>query len=215
MTEVVLRRPVEVEAMERALEEALMLRGERDDLLWQRTVDWQRIQKHADDSRGGGSGEAASDDVIEDRIGDATAARYHDEVQALARRILADLQRWQKIASIVLPPQPRKLQGRDMLAAQVAAEGWCVSCWRDEQTLVPIPVKASGPQKGQPYYTDLCRFCGGWKGEHGQVPPIDILQRHHDGRRITRKAAPTGKGQVFAQGMRQGISGFRLQVPEQ
>lgn len=187
--EMVLRRPQAVEALEDALATAQALRGEHLDLLWQRTVDWQRVRHMADrGERGGGSGEAASDDAIEERIGDAAAARYHDEVQTLVRRVTADLARLHRIAGIVIPAQPRRLQGRDMLAAQVAADGWCVSCWRDEQALVPIAVRASGPQKGRPYYTDLCRFCGGWKAEHGQVPPIDVVQRHHDGRRITRKA---------------------------
>lgn len=159
------------------------------DVLWQRTVDWQRIEKISNETRGGGSGEAASEDVIADRIGDATASRYHDEVAHLVKALHDSAARLARIHQIVMPGQPRRLQGKDMLVTQVAADGWCVSCWRHDQTLVPIALRTSGPDKGKAYYRDRCRFCGGWKAEHGQDPNMDTLERHHDGRRIVKRTA--------------------------
>jgi hypothetical protein len=160
------------------------------DLLWQRTSDWERMQ--TDPTPQGeyeGVERIQSDLEAEDRAGDAAAARYKHELRTLASRLRNDLGRLVQIDETVVRAQPKKLLGRDMLLAQVAAEGWCVSCWRDDQHLVPIEKRASGPQKGSPYYRDLCRFCGGWKAEHGQEPPLDVLQRRHDGRRMQRTAS--------------------------
>lgn len=173
-----------MQALEDDLRRTLLLFPDKADLMWSRTVDWQRIRPPSTEERGGGSGGAASDQAVEDRLGDAAAARYHDELKALVRRLTTDLRRLQRIAGIVLPAQPRKIQGRDMLAAQVAAEGWCVSCWRDDQYLHPI----EKDPKGHKRHRDLCRFCGGWKAEHGDLPPMDVLRRLHEGRRIRVKA---------------------------
>ena len=182
------RRPQAVVALEDALTPLADALAAKGDVLWRRTVDWQRLQQQSHDQRGGGKGDGLTDDDLDEILGDAAASRYHTEVADLFRRMAADATRLQRLMQIVVPSQPSKPKGKDMLAAQVAAEGWCVSCWRDDQALVPIAVRTSGPDKGRPYYRDLCRFCGGWKAEHGTIPSLDVVQRHHDGRRIQRKA---------------------------
>lgn len=155
-------------------------------LVWQRAEDWTRIEKTSgDSSRGGGLAEAVNDDALRDRIDDRRAGAYQAELDTLTKRIVADLTRLQVILTDCSRTRADTLGSRDLLAAQAGAAGWCVSCWRNDQTLTPIDTRPSG----QAYYRDLCRFCGQWKAEHGQVPPMAILKMRHDGRRITVAAA--------------------------
>jgi hypothetical protein len=163
------------------------------DLTWDRVSDWTVTgQMPSRGERGGGMADGEPDDRIDDRKEDAAAARYHDELSALTRRLEADLHRIVRIIGICCPT-PTRLASRDMLSAQVAADGWCVSCWKDDQNLTPITMTTGGG-KPRPRYKDRCRFCGEWKAEHGQDPPLPILQLMHDGRRITTAAIERAMG---------------------
>jgi len=133
------------------------------------------------------------DERIDDRKDDAAAARYHAELSTLTKRIDADLHRLRRIIGICCPSPTKGLASRDMLSAQVAADGWCVSCWKDDQNLTPITMTTGGG-KPRPRYKDRCRFCGEWKAEHGQDPPVAILQLMHEGRRITTAAIERAMG---------------------
>lgn len=177
-------------ALARLLDELDMLRPrliKTGDLMWSRTSDWVKAQQPKNGERGGGTS-APSDERIFDLMGDRQASRYHDEVKSIVNRMAADADRLRQIIEIADQRQPRQIAGKDMLATQVAAAGFCVSCWRNDQHCVEIEIRTSGPAAGQPYYRDLCRFCGGWKAEYGDIPQLDVVQRHYDGRRITRPA---------------------------
>lgn len=176
--------PIEALTNELALTLAV-LKSEQGPLIWQRAKDWTRVDQIATDStRGGGVGEAASDTQIEDRHLDAIASRYHAELDKLTDRIAADLHRLRRISTITSPAPARTLASKELLAAQVAADGWCISCWRDDQHLHPISKRPNG----DPYYTDLCRACGEWKATNGELPPLDVLKTRHAGGRVRVKA---------------------------
>lgn len=120
-----------------------------------------------------------------DRRDAAAAARYKTELTTLTRRIEADLTRLGRIIGICNPPTPKNLQARDMQVAQVEADGWCGSCWRDDQHLEPV---AEGRYRGR------CRPCGDWRGENGADPPVPLLKLRHSGRRITTAAVAKALG---------------------
>lgn len=107
---------------------------------------------------------AATLRLVDRRI--ATLNRFAD---ALLRDVVA----WS-------PPTTDRLEPRDT-AAPTAPPGWCTSCWRDDRTHVEVTCRPDG----QPYYADLCRFCGSFRREYAQLPPLKILKAHHQGRRIT------------------------------
>lgn len=71
--------------------------------------------------------------------------------------------------------RPRRLGTREQTAAQVAADGWCRSCYR-VGVFEPITRRDGG--KGDPFYADLCRWCGSHRGTLHQ-PPVDMLRLHH------------------------------------
>ena len=158
---------------------------EHGELVWQRAHDWTvQGRMPANGVRGGGLSDPDAgelDDRQAERAEDRKAARYQAELETLTARMDADLARLQAIIGICCPSPSRSVAQGDMLAAQVAADGWCVSCWRDDQALVPITLRASGV----PVFRDLCRWCGDWRAVHRQVPPLRLLRLHHQGRRIT------------------------------
>jgi hypothetical protein len=55
-------------------------------------------------------------------------------------------------------------------------EMWCKSCWRDDKHHEPVAIGR---------YKTWCRFCGDWKAAHKRLPPVEILEARHSGRRIT------------------------------
>lgn len=77
-------------------------------------------------------------------------------------------------------PRPAAAKRRpDMDAAALVEAGWCKSCYRDDQFLRLIDTRRA---TGQRYYRDFCRFCGGFKADHGIEPPLAVLRaRHRDG----------------------------------
>lgn len=151
------------------------------DTTWQRTHDWQRFILPSRGERGGGLPEdAVLDDQLADRQEDRQASRYHTELLALIHRIHTDTSRLQRLQGIANPPTPRTIKNRDLMAAQVAADGYCLSCWRNNQHLTPIETRPNG----EPYYRDRCRWCGEYKAAHRDDPPLEYLRLRHAGRRI-------------------------------
>ena len=66
-------------------------------------------------------------------------------------------------------------------------EGWCVSCFRDGGYHEPT---AEG------VYRDRCRWCADFSRAHGQEPPLVILRRRHEGRRITQSEVEQALGRT-------------------
>jgi hypothetical protein len=176
--------------------EALLTRTARSqhvhgEKTWQRTWDWTRVTTPPRPGiHGGGISDGSrSDDAIDRAQEDAQAARYYAELKALTVRLVADLHRLMVLHAICDPDGIRKPASRELQAAQVAADGWCISCWRDNQHLEPT-------MKGQ--YRDRCRFCGDWRRQHQADPPLAILAARHTGRRITQADVDRALGKVTA-----------------
>ena len=134
------------------------------------------------------SRESRSDFDDVERRDDAAAARYKAKLESACARWLAATAEIETILAVCNPEKPKTLKSRDMQLAQVAAEGLCVSCWRNDEHFTEIELRPEkNPHvKARPYYKDRCRFCGGWKAEHGKDPPVPILRIHHTtGRHVT------------------------------
>lgn len=143
-------------------------------LLWERTGQWEKPMLPSNGVRGGGLAEPTDVD-IEDRAGDIAASRYHTEVRDLMAEGLRIAARLNRIAGIVIPKQPRQIQGKEMLDAQVAAEGWCVSCWRYDQTRKDREKN----RHGHFHDREACDLCADFKRNHGIYPPLSLLQAKH------------------------------------
>lgn len=162
---------------------------------WRRVLDWEQRElprsepDDEDEDAREARKQATSDERREDIASDAHASLYAEEMRRLTTRIQArqrllekgchaladDLSRLDRIVSIANPDAPATVLSKDMLAAQVAADGWCISCWKDEQHLTKITTRPSG----EPWYKDLCRPCGQYKAENGELPPLDVLRQRH------------------------------------
>lgn len=98
----------------------------------------------------------------------ATALADHDRDILAAHSILTRAARrattWQPA---VIAPIDRN--------SPTAPDGKCVNCWRDDKEQVDIARRADGT----PYYAGLCGFCGGFRTDHGVLPPLAILKLHH------------------------------------
>lgn len=125
---------------------------------WRRVGDWVAEQRHleADSSRGGGFGHAVTDKALEERQGNRQASAYQAEVAALSKRLYADMTRLRRIIEIANPEIPR---------AEIGAG--CQSCQRDGGRYEPI-------HAGR--YRLACRFCGEWRAEHGEWPPLTVVR---------------------------------------
>lgn len=163
---------------------------ERDGpLTWERCADWTtaRMPAHREPLDDEGEERVRAGRTEEDEENyrmDAAAARYEAELAKITARMISDGERLRTIMSIANPSPPKNLATRDMLVAQVEADGWCGSCWRDDQHLTPVAERPNG----QPYYRGRCRFCGEWKANTREDPPLDVLRPHHEGRRIRVRA---------------------------
>ena len=124
-----------------------------------------------------------------DRRGDALAAAYWSEWQALLRRLESDTARAVRLMGVANPPQPSRLSQRELQPAQVAAEGLCVSCWKAK-------IRDEDVASGQ--YRDRCRFCGDWRGAHGEDPPAWLLKKRqiHGKRSLTTADVARALGTV-------------------
>ncbi len=102
-----------------------------------------------------------------------------------------------RLLDVLLPPQPGMrpstctecgaprlvpaAKDKRSTGADVALEGWCRSCYRDGKRLQPIETD----RRGNRYYRDLCRWCGGFRARHKMDPPLDLLEQHHRYGRVT------------------------------
>lgn len=148
----------------------------------QRFTDWQTAPRTDDDGeRGGGNGGTTSKDALRDRLEDRQAAAYHAELSTLTNRLDADLRRLVRLIGFAHPDQPRVLHHRDLSATQLAADGWCPSCFRDNGWLEPV---AEGR------YRDRCRGCGETRGREGRDPSVDELRiMHSRGKSLRQRIA--------------------------
>lgn len=138
---------------------------------WKRFDEWADSPKQARDIlRGGGLGEARSDDDTENARLDRLAAGYHRELDQLTRRVEADLARLRQLLRIANPDRPRSLRPGELTDSQLVADGWCPSCFRDDQHLAPV---AEGR------YKDRCRGCGDLRGRERRDPTMDELRLMH------------------------------------
>lgn len=155
---------------------ARMLLLDHGDRLWQRTVDWHRTGRVPPPSLADeGNPEAVSSQAAEDRMLDGLASRYQAELTALAHRLRSDLARLKQIDANVMRAQPRQIEGKDLVASQVAGHGLCVSCWRYDKT----NKDRERDKDGAFYDKEACRRCAGFKREHGIYPPVSLLEHWH------------------------------------
>jgi hypothetical protein len=83
-------------------------------------------------------------------------------------------------------PDPSKLHlvAADLTDAQVSAEGWCVSCWRDGGYREPVAIQPNGVRR----FRDLCLWCGRFAAAHdGKRPPLSLVKARREGRRVTER----------------------------
>lgn len=124
----------------------------------------------------------------DDQKHQARAAELHQEYLDAVRKLERQAEVVLRILAVAIPVHPAALRNvrtgdlDPITAADAAAAGWCMSCWRNEQQMVIIETKKS---TGLRYYRDYCRWCGAFKAEHKIEPPLEILRLHHDGRRIS------------------------------
>jgi hypothetical protein len=128
--------------------------------------------------RGGGLVDAEPDFTLAQRREAAEAGRLQKEWRTRTRRILADLHWLEQTMQTANPPETTRLRFSDLSAAQVAAEGYCVSCIRAGVNTVTA--------KGR--YRDRCRFCGEWEAEHKKDPPVALVELRASGQTMTTKS---------------------------
>lgn len=148
----------------------------------ERFAQWQRTREIPRDSnRGGGNGGVVYEDARIDRREDQYAAALRDRWLRCNTKLLAlaGEAEWLLDAAKVT-----KALGKDRSAAQAAADGWCISCFRDDQHLTPIGLRPTG----EPYYRDRCRGCGEWRASTGEDPPLEVLRTRHRGGRVRVRA---------------------------
>lgn len=156
---------------------------------WDRMDGWQHGPRKAPQTgeRGGGGGEAGAEDRKDEAIQRARAARHFQEFRAdlaaLDRLVTSLLRR----IDVACPPNPAEMKNRTgelepVTPADVAAAGWCSSCWRNDQQMV---VREKAKKSGLYYSPTLCRWCMDVKRTYGVEPPLEMLKLHHAGRRIS------------------------------
>lgn len=159
-----------------ALDRALPLLRAKGQTALERFADWEKAgQVPRNGERGGGLAEGAPEDRLAERREDRKAAGYHAEYRTVLARMEADALRLVFLLTEGSQEQRRKIQGKDMLAAQVAANGQCVSCFRYDNTLKD---REKGSD-GHFYDKEACRRCAGFKREHGIYPPLSLLEHWH------------------------------------
>lgn len=156
---------------------------------WDRMSGWREGPRKAPQRGevGGGGGEAGAEDRKLEAIQRARAARHFDEWRADLDTIDDLVQSLLRRIDVACPPHPDEVKNRrtgdldPVTAADVAAAGWCASCWRNDQQMVPI----EKDRHSMRFYRDYCRWCGGFKAQHKIEPPVALLELRHAGRRIT------------------------------
>lgn len=124
---------------------------------WQRAADWvKEPRRHDTAERGGGVGNGHTDKALEEHRLDKQASTYQAELAAISKRLYADLTRLHRIIEITNPEVPRSEIGAG-----------CQSCYRDAGRYEPV-------HEGR--YRRACRFCGEWRAEHGEWPPLAVVR---------------------------------------
>lgn len=172
----------------RTLADAISQHG---DERWQRLLDWERYgisvsltrqEPGEDDIDAPGT---VSDRTRDERADERSTSRYAEDTRracAVLEKLLIEpeeVKLWGPVAqvryllAIAELRTPRANKSRAIAAAQAANDGWCRSCIRVD-VFEPIGVRPSG----EPYYADLCRWCGRNRGE-GAQPTLDMVRVHH------------------------------------
>lgn len=133
----------------------------------------------------------ANDSTGEEALRPHDLNRLHTELRARFARLAADVA-WlngQLEPLMAQPVKPGRQRHDDkMVGADIAAAGWCRSCYRDDQYLEPVHVNKHGR-----VYRDYCRWCGDWEAESRRIgrtptePPLAIIKARHRGERITER----------------------------
>ncbi len=162
--------------------------------VWDRLGGWQPGPQPAPSTgvRGGGGSETAA----EDRRAEAAQARRAGKHLEEFRMDLAALdmlvQSLNKRIDLACPPDITELRNRRTgemefveTAGDIAAAGYCTSCWRNDKQLV---VREKAKKSGLYYSPTLCRWCADVKRTYNVEPPLEVLKLHHAGRRISVQA---------------------------
>lgn len=130
---------------------------------------WHRLDDDSPGFPGGheGSGSGASQPERTDLARDQAYA----DLRALKQALQENLRSSTRIYDVASRWGIRSVEVEGQLPVE-----WCASCYRDNKHCEPT---AHGRYKG------LCRFCGDWRAAHKIVPPLEIIEARHRGRRIT------------------------------
>lgn len=174
-------------------------------LAWDAMAGWKPGPQPAPSSgvRGGGGSETQAEDRRAEAAQARSAAKRFEEFRAhlaalekYAREVMRDI-------DIACPPDLEELKSRRTgtyeadTAADVAADGWCASCWRNDQQMV----RREKDRRDMYFYKSYCRWCGLFKAKHGIEPPLPLLEARHAGHSISleevekaiKAATPKGK----------------------
>lgn len=171
----------------------------------QTTSQWARGAGTAnyDPESGGNRWEQDEDDgtvwpVPSDPTGDRALRR--DVMDHAHAKYCADLTKALAAADALItdvetatPHTPKQIGDHDKLAAQVGAEGWCSSCFRNAGRMEPQAMHGNGTIR----YRGECRWCHDFKAEQGRYPTLSLLQKHHSRRPITAEDIARALGQPF------------------
>lgn len=113
------------------------------------------------------------------------ARRDIDELRKIGSRMHRDIERF---VAIMASHQARQANGYERMHTAENDPG-CKSCSRLEVGGAPRwePVHHNVTIHGEKH--PVCQWCGRWVKDNGELPSREILQAHHDGKRITRRAS--------------------------
>lgn len=150
-----------------------------------RAQDWtHRGQMPVAGERGGGYGDHGEPEHrAADRREAYQASQYIAELATLSKRLSKDGARIRAIIAICCPEPVRSLLPTEMQRVQLAADGYCVSCWRAGEVR-----EIETDKHGHRYYKDRCRSCGEYRAANGEDQPLEHLIARHEGRRVRVKA---------------------------
>lgn len=157
---------------------------------WDVMSGWQHGPRKAPmaGERGGGGGEVGQEDRKDEAIQRARAAKHFQAFRTDLAQLDTLAQSLLRRIDVACPPNPEEVKNRrtnnldPITATEAAVDGWCASCWRADQAMVPIYVDR---KTGLRRYRDYCLWCGQFKGAHGIEPPVELLELHLAGRHLS------------------------------